>query len=176
MSCWQPRLSKERAVSYGPVATKLGIFLKKAVARGKARKEHRIMPRVGIDEKAFRKGQGYIILICEFDKSTVEASSDRNDTNAANDCFSQRSQAERDGIEDMAMDMSAAYVKSAKMQIRLAESTIVHDRFHVIKVAKEAFDKVRKAEHLSLKTQGDNRLSGTKYLWLTGCLECQCLR
>ncbi|MEM9360632.1 MAG: transposase family protein, partial [Pseudomonadota bacterium] len=38
-------------------------IVKKAVARGKARKTDTVMPRIGIDEKAFRKGQNYITLI-----------------------------------------------------------------------------------------------------------------
>jgi transposase len=48
-------------------------ILKKAVARGKARKTDNAMPRIGIDEKAFRKGQSYITMIYDLDNSTVEA-------------------------------------------------------------------------------------------------------
>jgi len=142
-------------------------ILKKAVARGKARKTDTVMPRIGIDEKAFRKGQNYISLIYDLDRSTVEAISDGNDTNAGNACFSQLSQAQRDGVEAIAMDMSAAYVKSAKENIPLAETKIVHDRFHVMKLATEAVDKVRRGEHRKLSADGDKRLSHTRYLWLS---------
>ncbi|PHQ36988.1 ISL3 family transposase [Rhodopirellula bahusiensis] len=143
-------------------------ILKKAVARGKARKTDAVMPRIGIDEKAFRKGQNYITLIYDLDRSTVEAISDGNDTDAGNACFSQLSQAQRDGIEAIAMDMSAAYVKSAKENIPLAETKIVHDRFHVMKLATEAVDKVRRGEHRKLSAVGDKRLTRTRYLWLSG--------
>jgi hypothetical protein len=34
------------------------------------------MPRIGIDEKAFRKGHNYITLIYDLDRSTAEAISD----------------------------------------------------------------------------------------------------
>lgn len=142
-------------------------ILKKAVARGKARKTDTVMPRIGIDEKAFRKGQNYISLIYDLDRSTVEAISDGNDSNAGNACFSQLSQAQRDGVEAIAMDMSAAYVKSAKENIPLAETKIVHDRFHVMKLATEAVDKVRRGEHRKLSADGDKRLSRTRYLWLS---------
>ena len=142
--------------------------LKKAVARGKARKTDTVMPRIGIDEKAFRKGQNYISLIYDLDRSTVEAISDGNDTAAGNACFAQLSQAQLDGVEAIAMDMSAAYVKAAKENIPLAETKIVHDRFHVMKLATEAVDKVRRGEHRKLSADGDKRLSRTRYLWLSG--------
>jgi transposase len=59
-------------------------------------------------------------------------------------------------------------VKSAKANIPLAEHKIVHDRFHVMKLATEAVDKVRRGEHRKLSTEGDTRLSRSRYLWLTG--------
>lgn len=143
-------------------------ILEKAVARGKARKSNDALPRIGIDEKAFRKGQNYITLIYNLDQSTVEAISDGNDTEAANAAFSQLSEEQLGSVQAIAMDMSAAYVKSAKANIPLAEEKIVHDRFHIMKMANEAVDKVRKSEHRELKESGDNRLTGTKFLWLTG--------
>lgn len=142
-------------------------ILRKAVARGQARKTDKAMPRIGIDEKAFRRGQNYITLIYDLDNSTVEAIADGNDTESGNACFSQLSGAQRESVEAISMDMSAAFVKSAKANIPLAESKIVHDRFHVMKLATEAVDKVRRREHRELKKQGDDRLSGTRYLWLT---------
>jgi transposase len=143
-------------------------ILQKAVSRGKARKTNQVMPRIGIDEKAFRKGQNYITLIYDLDASTVEAISDGNDTESGNQCFSQFSQEQLDGVEAIAMDMSAAFVKSAKASIPLAESKIVHDRFHVMKLATEAVDKVRRGEHRKLCAEGDKRLSRSRYLWLSG--------
>ncbi len=143
-------------------------ILKKAVARGKARKTDNVMPRIGIDEKAFRKGQSYITMIYDLDNSTVEAISDGNNTESGNQCFSQLSQGQLDGVQAIAMDMSAAFVKSAKANIPLAENKIVHDRFHVMKLATEAVDKVRRGEHRKLSAEGDDRLSRSRNLWLTG--------
>jgi transposase len=142
-------------------------IVEKAVARGKARKTGRALPRIGIDEKAFLKGQNYITLIYDLDNSTVEAISDGNDTESGNDCFSQLSEDQIDSVEAIAMDMSAAYVKSATQSLPLAEEKIVHDRFHVMKLATEAVDKVRRGEHRQLKQDGDNRLTNTKYLWIS---------
>jgi transposase len=143
-------------------------ILEKAVELGKARKLNPPMPRIGIDEKAFRKGHSYITLIYDLDRSTVEAIPDGNDIHAGNTAFSQLSEDQLARAHAIAMDMSAAYVKSAKENIPLAEEKIVHDRFHVMKMATEAVDKVRRGEHRRLVELGDHRLFGTNYLWLTG--------
>jgi transposase len=66
------------------------------------------------------------------------------------------------------MDMSAANKKCDKENIPLAEEEISHDRLHIMKMAIEAADKVRKGEYCRLVERGDHRLSGTQYLWLTG--------
>ena len=126
------------------------------------------MPRVGIDEKSFAKGHSYMTLLYDLDNSTVEAIAEGKDEDAANACFSELSSKQIDGIQAIAMDMSSAFVKSAKANIPLAEDKIVHDRFHVMKLANEAVDKVRRREHRQLQQEGDHRLTGTKYLWLKG--------
>ena len=113
-------------------------ILHRAVGRGMARKQEQPMPRIGIDEKSFAKGQSYFTLLYDLDRSTVEAISEGCDTEAADACFAQLSQAQINSVEAIAMDMSAAFVKSAKGNIPLAEEKIVHDRFHVMKLATEA--------------------------------------
>ncbi len=141
-------------------------ILQRAVQRGKDRKEAKPLPRIGIDEKAFAKGQSYITLLYDLDASTVEAISDGNDTESGNACFSQLSSAQIQSVQAVAMDMSAAYVKATKQSIPLAEGKIVHDRFHVMQLATKAVDKVRRGEHRQLQQDGDNRLANTKYLWI----------
>ena len=142
-------------------------IVERAVARGKERKESQAVPRLGIDEKAYLKGQSYITLLYDLDNSTVEAISDGNDTESGIACLSQLSEAQIQSVEAIAMDMSAAYVKAAKHVIPLAENKIVHDRFHVMQMATKAVDKVRRGEHRQLMTDGDDSLSKTKYVWLT---------
>ena len=125
------------------------------------------MPRLGLDEKAFRKGQDYITLIYDVDQSTVEAISDGNDDAAADACFSQLSAEQIAAVQAIAMDMSAAYVKSARDNLPEADGKITHDRFHVMQLATKAVDQVRRGEHRELSSRGDRRLARTKYLWLT---------
>jgi transposase len=141
-------------------------ILERAVERGQARKHSKPLRNIGIDEKSFKKGHSYITLIYDLDNSTVEAIAEGRDEQAANACFSQLLPKQLDSVEAVAVDMSAALVKSIKGNIPLAESKIVHDRFHVMKLVNEAVDKVRKEENKRLRGEGDNQLVGTKYLLL----------
>ncbi|MEM6777461.1 MAG: ISL3 family transposase [Planctomycetota bacterium] len=141
-------------------------IIQRAVRRGKQRKQATRMPRVGIDEKAFKKCHSYITLLYDLDHSTVEAISEGNDADAAKTCFSKLSEEQIKAIEAIAMDMSAAYVKATKETIPLAENKIVHDRFHVMQLATKAVDKIRRGEHRRLKSEGDERLTHSRYLWL----------
>ena len=143
-------------------------ILKKAVARGKARKTAKPMPRIGIDEKAFRKGHNYITLIYDLDTSTVEAIADGKGTESGNACFSQLSPEQLQSVEAIAMDMSDAYVRSARENIDGADKKIVHDRFHVMALLGKAVDNVRRAEHKELTALNDDILKGSRYYWLTG--------
>ncbi|EMI40361.1 transposase [Rhodopirellula sp. SWK7] len=59
----------------------------RTMRRGKQRKQVAAMPRIRIDEKAFKKGHSYITLLYDLDNSTVEA---------------------------ITMDRSAAYVKATE--------------------------------------------------------------
>jgi transposase len=142
-------------------------LVERAVARGKERKQELPIPHLGIDEKAFAKGQSYLTLLVNLDDSTVEAIAEGNDVAGAQNCFAQLSEAQIGSVEAIAMDMSAAYVRATKESIPLAETKIVHDRFHVMQQATKAVDQVRRREHRRLQGEGNDRLKGTKYLWLT---------
>jgi transposase len=60
--------------------------------------------------------------------------------------------------------MSAA--REAAVRAALPAAVVVHDRFHVSKLLGEAVVPVRRAEHKELGAEGDQRLKGSRYLWL----------
>ena len=68
-------------------------------------------------------------------------------------------------IYAVAMDMWEPYVKVTKN--RVPEAAIVFDKFHVVSKLVEAVDKVRRQENKELRKEGDDRLVGTKYHWIT---------
>jgi transposase len=64
------------------------------------------------------------------------------------------------------MDMWDPYIDWAREHLEEAEKKIVFNKFHIAKHLGEAVDQVRRKEHKTLKAEGDDRLTGTKYHWL----------
>ena len=60
--------------------------------------------------------------------------------------------------------MLPAYANAVAQQFPNAE--LVHDKFHVAKHLGEAVDQVRRAENKALQAEDDDRLKGTRQLWL----------
>lgn len=140
--------------------------LERAVARGLARKEHRIPTRIGVDEKSIARGHKYESLVYDLDAGTVEYVMDERGQESLESYYRQFSDEELAGVKAVAMDMWDPYIAATKVWIPGAEKKIVFDRFHVMRHVLEAVDKVRKNEHRQLSDRGEQVLKGTKYLWL----------
>ena len=141
-------------------------LMERAVARGQARKAHRVIPQLGVDEKAISKGHRYLTLVSNLEAGTIEyVGEDRKQESLA--AYYRGLLAEqRAGIEAIAMDMWEPYVQATRAQVPEAEGKIVFDRFHLMGYLGKAVDTVRKQEHRERLAQGDETLKGTKYLWL----------
>ena len=143
----------------------------RAVRRGLSKKEPRTMKQVCIDEKSFSRGHDYATLvICpnEGGSATVEYIGDGRDTAALDNFWASLSEAQRNGVEAIGMDMWEPYLISTRKHIPNAEGKIVHDTFHLIRHLNEAVDRVRRQEHKALQEKGDDCLKGSKQLWLYG--------
>jgi transposase len=140
--------------------------LKRAVARGQARKEHRIPRRIGVDEKSFARGHKYETLVYDIDAGTVEFVCDKRDQKSLEVYYKQFEIEQRTQVQAVAMDMWDPYIAATKAYIPDAKKKIVFDRFHVMQHVLKAVDKVRKKEHKELSEKGTEILKGTRYLWL----------
>ena len=69
--------------------------------------------------------------------------------------FESLAREQRQKVEVVVMDMSAAFEAAAEVKMPPAE--IVHDRFHVSKDLNEAVDKVRRIEHRELTRSKEKR-------------------
>jgi transposase len=143
-------------------------IMERAVARGRARKEHRVPALVGVDEKAARKGHSDVTLVSDITAGSVEYIADDRKQESLDPYFGSFTPEEREGIRAVAMDMWEPYVNSVRAHLADAEQKIVFDKFHILKHMGDAVDTVRKAEHKELRAQGLEILSGSKYLWLYG--------
>jgi transposase len=129
--------------------------MQRAVTRGRARKQARTVRRIGVDEKAAAKGHKYLTLVCDLDEGTVEHIAEDRTQESLDGYYAGLTQAQRDGIEAVAMDMWEPYIQATRAQVPDAEDKIVFDRFHVMGPVGKAVDTVRKQEHRALMASGD---------------------
>jgi len=114
--------------------------------------------RIMVDETSARKGQRYVTVVLDADSHDLLLMVEERSARAVAE-FAQAMPAHRAAprqISEVVMDMSAAYI--AGTQVHFPEARIVFDRFHVMKLAGEALDAVRK----ELRRQGADLAGG---LW-----------
>jgi transposase len=143
-------------------------IMQRAVDRGLARRPETLTPVLGVDEKSFQ-GREFVTVVCDLDGGTVLHVADGRGSEALKSCYEALTEAQRDAVEAVAMDMHQPYVLAT--QNALPEATIVFDKFHIAKLAGEAVDQVRREEAKKLAAEGDDRLKGTRYSWLRNPLE-----
>lgn len=141
-------------------------IMERAVERGLDRRGGIGAAKIGIDEKAFRKGHRYHTLVYDLDESCVLFVEEDRTIESLKAYYDLLSNEELKGIDAVAMDMWEAYISATKSEVPGADEKIVFDRFHVMKRATEAVDKVRRAEHKRLTAEGDESLKNTRYDWL----------
>jgi transposase len=101
---------------------------------------------VGIDDTSLRKGQNYITVVHDLDRKRLLFACEGRDHKTVVD-FAQDLKAHGGDpaqIKHVCQDMSAAYAKGVGMA--LPQAQISFDRFHVIAMANEAMDEVRRQE------------------------------
>jgi transposase len=138
----------------------------RAVRRGLARRQPEVVAHLGVDEKAIAKRHRYLTVVADLDRSRVLYLADDRKQESLDGVWATLSPTQLAGIEAVAMDMWEPYVQSTRMHLLGAEGKIVFDKFHVVKHVHDAVDQVRRAEHRALRRAGDDRLTGSKYLWL----------
>jgi transposase len=101
---------------------------------------------VGIDETSLRKGQNYITVVHDLERKRLLFACKGRDhktvVDFATDLQAHGGKAEQ--IEHVCQDMSAAYAKGVNQVLPNAQ--ISYDRFHVVAMANEAMDEVRREE------------------------------
>jgi len=138
--------------------------MERAVERGLARREVDSVRWVGMDEKSFGAGQSYISLMTDLKRARVLQVVAGNDMKSGGQLWQALPPAQRQAVEAVAMDMSGHFEAAPRQEA--PQAAIVHDQFHVSQMLNNAVDQVRRREHAILKKKGDERLTGSKQLWL----------
>ncbi len=139
-------------------------IMERSVERGLERRRLESLDYLGLDEKSFRRGHSYVTLLVDLTgRRVLDVVEDRTEE-AANQLWSVLSAEQKGQVEAVAVDMWPAFANSIETNAQQAE--IVHDRFHISKHLNEAVDKVRRQENKALAKADDDRLKGTKQLWL----------
>jgi transposase len=138
--------------------------MERAVARGLVRRRTDEVKIVGLDEKSFGSGQDYISVLTDLQNARVLEVVPGNDTQSGCALWKTLPVEQREKVEAAAMDMSAGFAAATRHEA--PNAAIVHDKFHVSQMLNEAVDRVRRGEHHQFKKQGDDRLTGSRQLWL----------
>lgn len=138
----------------------------RAVERGLGRRQSIAIPYIGIDEKQFRKGHRYISSLVDLDGGCVlDVVEERTESACKALIEKALTEKQQTQVTAVALDMWQAYANA--VSDKLPQADIVHDRFHISQHLNEAVDKVRRQENKLLLEQGDGRLKGSKYDWLS---------
>lgn len=143
----------------------------RAVKRGLARREELPLKRICIDEKSYRKGHNYVTCVARLDddgKGRIHYIGDGKGEKALSGFFESLSSECLGEIEAACVDMSPSFLSSLKSNLPDWESKVVHDAFHLAQHMNKAVNATRKKEHTALMKKKDERLKGTRQLWLFG--------
>lgn len=141
-------------------------IMHRAVRRGLHRRGEQVFVYIGVDETAFQKRHEYVTVVCDLKRTRVLYVSDGR--GSLGGFYEGLSDKQRSGIQAVAMDMWEPYIASTREHLPQGGDKIVFDKFHIVAYLHKAVDEVRRQEHRQLRLQGDERLKGTKYLWLKG--------
>jgi transposase len=117
--------------------------------------------KISTDETSAKRGHDYITIFMDPEGRNVIHVTKGKDAHTWAECKKhlESHRGNADQITEVSMDMSPAFIKGAKENF--PKASITFDKFHIIKMANEAVDEVRRAE--SKRTQ---ELKHTRYIWL----------
>jgi transposase len=115
---------------------------------------------IGVDEISWRKHHKYLTLVSDHDTSTIVWGTPGKNAAALGRFFDELGDTGAERIEAVSMDLGPAYAKTVRE--RAPQATICFDPFHVVKLAGDALDTVRRQVWQSARRLPDKRIA-TKY-------------
>ena len=140
--------------------------MQRAVQRGLRRRTPTPVKYLGVDEKRFKRGHVYATIVTDLQSDAVLEVTEHHKTESLACFYRQLSQVQLDGIEAIAMDMHKPYLYATRNHVPDGEDKIIYDRFHVMRLANEALERVRALEYRQLCGEAKDVLCGAKQMLL----------
>jgi transposase len=143
-------------------------IMERAVERGLDRRTADLIPYLGVDEKAIRKGHRYVTVLTDLDgRRILEVTPERTKASLM-DALKALDSRQIAGVQAVSMDMWDPYRQAVTAAFPVPQPAVVHDRFHIISHANEALGDVRKEEARELAAAGRDDLKGLRQAILFG--------
>jgi transposase len=142
--------------------TRLWRVLQAYVQEARQELDMSTVTKIGVDETSWKSNHQYITLFADLAERRVLFVTEGKDaqTVAAFRHDLAEHQGKPDQIETVCMDLSPAFQSGVSAHFPQADKTF--DRFHVVKLANEAVDQIRRQE-----AKENDILKKTRYLWLS---------
>ena len=138
----------------------------RAVHRGLRRRGRPLTPRLSVDEKQYARGHTYATIVTDADRGVVLDVIDGHKTEDLALFYRRLTQEQREAIQVVATDALRAYLRATADELPDGDNKIVLDRFHIMKQANQALERVRLAEHRELRLEGNTTLQRSKQMLL----------
>jgi len=142
----------------------VGRIIERVVADEQARRGDRLegLRRIGIDELSYRKGQRYISAVVDHDTGRLVWASGGRDKKTVESFFAELGDERRVKLELVSSDMGEWITRVVAKEC--PQATLCLDPFHVVKLATDALDQVRREVWNEARKAGDT----TGARWLKG--------
>jgi transposase len=159
------RLSwKETAAHFGVNWKTVAAAVKSAVERGLKLRSWKPLRAIGIDEVSRSKGQRYLTLVYDLERSRLVWIGENRDAETMNRFFEWLGPRRARSIVIVCCDMWAVYL--AAIRAKLPQASVVFDRFHVVQHLNRAVDDVRRESWRKLTGEEKTAFKRTRWLWL----------
>ena len=119
----------------------------------------------GVDEIASRKGHKYVTMLYDLKEKRLLSMASGRDEISLYKCFQQLGKSLMQKPLVVCCDMWKPYLKIIREDLH-PDTTVVFDRFNVVRNLLKAVDDVRREEYLEKRKSNPNLLKRTRYLWL----------
>jgi transposase len=114
---------------------------------------------IGVDEISWRKHHKYLTLVANHATSKIVWGGEGKSARTLDGFFNELGTVRSQQITAISMDMGPAFIKSVRKDGHAPQAIICYDPFHVVKLATDALEKVRRAHWRQVWDLGDRAMA-----------------